>query len=85
MNKETSMITQILTWMPPMGNMWAFSDFFLLFMMWAVMMIAMMTPSILPMLLCFIQRLNSRKKMQGQESASPMFLAFWLFIKLGFI
>jgi len=73
MNKETSMITQILTWMPPMGNMWAFSDFFLLFMMWAVMMIAMMTPSILPMLMLYTT-LNSRKKMQGQESASPMFL-----------
>ena len=73
MNKETSMITQILTWMPPMGNMWALSDFFLLFMMWAVMMIAMMTPSILPMLMLYTT-LNSRKKMQGQESASPMFL-----------
>ncbi len=73
MNQESSMITEILTWMPPMGNIWMFSDFFLLFMMWSVMMIAMMTPSILPMLMLYTT-LNSRKKMQGQDSASPMIL-----------
>ena len=73
MNQESSMITEILTWMPPMGNIWMFSDFFLLFMMWSVMMIAMMTPSILPMLMLYTT-LNSRKKIQGQDSASPMIL-----------
>jgi len=61
MNKESSFITNVLTWMPPMGNMWVFSDFFLLFMMWTVMMVAMMTPSILPMLMLYTT-LNSRKK-----------------------
>ena len=71
MNKESSFITNVLTWMPPMGNMWVFSDFFLLFMMWTVMMVAMMTPSILPMLILYTT-LNSRKKMQGQESISPL-------------
>ena len=71
MNQESSMLTEILTWMPPMGNIWMFSDFFLLFMMWSVMMIAMMTPSILPMLMLYTT-LNSRKKIQGQDSASPM-------------
>ena len=73
MNSDSNIITEVLTWMPPMGNMWVFSDFFLLFMMWAVMMVAMMTPSILPMLLLYTT-LNARKKMQGQESASPMIL-----------
>ena len=73
MNQESGMITEILTWMPPMGNIWMFSDFFLLFMMWSVMMIAMMTPSILPMLMLYTT-LNSRKKIQGQDSASPMIL-----------
>ena len=73
MNQESSMLTEILTWMPPMGNIWMFSDFFLLFMMWSVMMIAMMTPSILPMLMLYTT-LNSRKKIQGQDSASPMIL-----------
>ena len=27
MNQESGMITEILTWMPPMGNMWALTDF----------------------------------------------------------
>ena len=73
MNQESNMITRVITWMPPMGNMWALTDFFLLFMMWAVMMIAMMTPSILPMLMLYTT-LNARKKVQGQESASTMIL-----------
>jgi len=73
MNKDSNMITQILTWMPPMSNVWMLSDFFLLFMMWAVMMIAMMTPSILPMLMLFTA-LNARKNAQGQESTSTLIL-----------
>jgi predicted metal-binding membrane protein len=86
MNSGSNIIAEVLTWMPPMGNMWVFSDFFLLFMMWAVMMIAMMTPSILPMLLLYTT-LNARKKMQGQESASPMillsgYLSSWVLFSL---
>jgi len=73
MNKDSSLITKVLTWMPPMSNMWMLSDFFLLFMMWAVMMIAMMTPSILPMLMLYTA-LNSRKKDQGQQAVSPLIL-----------
>ena len=73
MNKESNLITDVLTWMPPMSNMWMLSDFFLLFMMWSVMMIAMMTPSILPMLMLYTT-LNVRKKAQGQESVTPMIL-----------
>ena len=86
MNQESNMITRAMTWMPPMGNMWALTDFFLLFMMWAVMMIAMMTPSILPMLMLYTT-LNARKKVQGQESASTMillagYLSSWVLFSL---
>ena len=86
MNKGTSLITQALTWMPPMSNMWMISDFFLLFMMWAVMMVAMMTPSILPMLMLFTA-LNARKNAQGQESTSTMvllagYLSSWVLFSL---
>ena len=86
MNQESNMITEVLTWMPPMGNMWALTDFLLLFMMWAVMMIAMMTPSILPMLMLYTT-LNARKKAQGQESASTMillagYLSSWVLFSL---
>ena len=73
MNKDSDLITKVLTWMPPMSNMWMLSDFFLLFMMWAVMMIAMMTPSILPMLMLYTT-LSARKKSQGQQAVSPMIL-----------
>ena len=75
MSSDGNFITSILTWMPPMGGMWSFIDFFLLFMMWSVMMVAMMTPSILPMLMLYTT-LNLRRKSQGQESASPMLLLF---------
>ena len=69
-----------------MGNMWALTDFLLLFMMWAVMMIAMMTPSILPMLMLYTT-LNARKKAQGQETASTMillagYLSSWVLFSL---
>ena len=86
MNKDSNLITQVLTWMPPMSNIWMISDFFLLFMMWTVMMIAMMTPSILPMLMLFTA-LNARKNAQGQESTSPMvllagYLSSWVLFSL---
>ena len=52
----------------------------------AIMMVAMMTPSILPMLMLYTT-LNSRKKMQGQESISPMvllsgYLSSWVLFSL---
>ena len=86
MNRDSNLITQALTWMPPMGNMWMISDFLLLFMMWAVMMIAMMTPSILPMLMLFTA-LNARKNAQGKESTSTMillagYLSSWVLFSL---
>jgi len=86
MNKDSNLITQALTWMPPMSNIWMISDFFLLFMMWAVMMVAMMTPSILPMLMLFTA-LNARKNAQGQESTSTMvllagYLSSWVLFSL---
>ncbi len=75
MGSDGNLITSILTWMPPMGGTWSFIDFFLLFMMWSVMMVAMMKPSILPMLMLYTT-LNLRRKSQDQESASPMLLLF---------
>mgnify|MGYP001474164089 FL=1 len=86
MNKDSNLITQVLTWMPPMSNIWMISDFFLLFMMWTVMMIAMMTPSILPMLMLFTA-LNARKNAQGQEATSSMvllagYLSSWVLFSL---
>ena len=40
-------------WMPPMNNVWSFNDFYQLFVMWAIMMIAMMSPSIVGSVLMY--------------------------------
>ena len=71
--QEKSIITSILTWMPPMSGDWLFIDFLFLFLMWAVMMIAMMTPSILPMIMLFTT-LNSKNIRENKVSANPLYL-----------
>ena len=81
-----SLLESVLTWMPPMSGIWSFSDFFLLFIMWAVMMIAMMTPSILPMIMLFTS-LNSKKIRENKPSASPLnllmgYLLSWVLFSL---
>ncbi len=75
MGMESGIIESVLTWMPPSNGLWAMSDFILLFLMWSVMMVAMMTPSILPMLFLFTT-LNSRNRMNGKETSSVMILLF---------
>ncbi len=72
-DKKTSILDTILMWMPPSQGEWMLKDFFLLFIMWSVMMIAMMTPSILPMVMLFTV-LNSKKKKNNQSSASSLIL-----------
>ncbi len=73
MDKDVSLLSSMLTWMPPMDNAWHAKDFLLLFLMWSVMMVAMMTPSILPMLMLFTT-LNVRQKQQGQTASSSLIL-----------
>lgn len=50
----------------PMTARWTPTDFVLLFLMWLVMMIAMMTPSVAPLILLFAM-VNRKKK----ENSSP--------------
>ena len=73
MNTEMTLVDKVLSWMPPSQGSLMLKDFTLLFIMWSVMMIAMMTPSILPMLLLFTT-LNSRNKENGKEVNSTMTL-----------
>ena len=75
MNTEMSLLDNILSWMPPSHGSWMLTDFMLLFLMWTVMMIAMMTPSILPMLLLFTT-LNAKNKANGKDTSSTMLLLF---------
>ena len=74
-SSDMTLVKKILKWMPPSQGAWVLTDFMLLFLMWAVMMIAMMPPSILPMLMLFTT-LNSRNRLQGKETSSTMFLLY---------
>jgi predicted metal-binding membrane protein len=49
----------------PMTPSWTAIDFLLLFLMWLVMMIAMMTPSVAPLILIFA--MVNRKRRQQQS------------------
>ncbi len=86
MDKDVGFLGSVLSWMPPMHGAWQAYDFLLLFLMWSVMMIAMMTPSILPMLMLFTT-LNSKKKSQGEEVSSTLilllgYLSSWIIFSL---
>ena len=67
-------------WMPPQGGArtWTVWDFFMLFLMWLTMMLAMMTPTAAPMVLMFAT-VNKNKKLKQQPHASTfMFLSGYL-------
>ncbi len=57
-------------WMPPQGGTraWTSWDLFMLFIMWFTMMLAMMTPTVVPMVLMFTT-VNRQKKLKGQPYA----------------
>jgi len=68
----------------PRTQGWGAVDFFLMFVMWAVMMVAMMTPSAAPMILTY-----SRVNRQHNDQRSPFlatgaFLAGYLVVWTGF-
>lgn len=68
-------------WMPPTGvdaRAWTLTDFWLTFLMWAIMMMAMMVPSAFPMVMMFTA-INRRKRETGKSHVST-----WVFI-LGYI
>src|SRR5687768_16228356 len=57
----------------PMTPSWTATDFFLLFLMWLVMMIAMMTPSVAPLILIFAM-VNRQKKEQQSPFVPGIYL-----------
>ncbi|MCW3106577.1 MAG: metal-binding protein [Segetibacter sp.] len=59
----------------PMTPKWATTDFILMFLMWLVMMIAMMTPSVAPLILLFT-KVNRQKR----EQQTPFVNTWYLFI-----
>ncbi len=66
-------------WMPPMGSMaWGAWDFTMLFAMWATMMVAMMTPSALPMVSMFATLSRKRRLRKQPYTSTFVFLAGYL-------
>ena len=62
-------------WMPPRGDMraWLAYDFFMLFSMWLIMMVAMMLPSAIPLALLFarVQQQPPREEPDCRTDLSP--------------
>jgi predicted metal-binding membrane protein len=52
-NQMYPMTMDALFFAMPMTSQWSWTDFVLLFLMWLVMMIAMMTPSVTPLVIIF--------------------------------
>ena len=68
----------------PRMQAWGPADFGLTFGMWAVMMVAMMTPSAAPMVLMFAGVNRRRREQQGSYVPTGVFLAGYLAIWAAF-
>ena len=68
----------------PMTPAWTATDFILLFLMWFVMMIAMMTPSVAPLILIFAVVNRKRKEQQNPFVPTGYLFAGYFFIWAAF-
>ena len=68
----------------PRMHAWGTADFALTFGMWAVMMVAMMTPSAAPMILMFAAVNRRRWKQQVSYVPTSVFLAGYLVVWAAF-
>jgi predicted metal-binding membrane protein len=68
----------------PRMQAWGVADFALMFVMWAVMMVAMMTPSAAPMILTFANLNRRRRKQQVPYVSTGVFLLGYLAVWTGF-
>ena len=63
---------------------WSAADFGLMFVMWAVMMVAMMTPSAAPMLLMFAAVNRKRRERESPYVPTSIFLAGYVLVWAAF-
>jgi predicted metal-binding membrane protein len=63
----------------PMTPEWTTTDFALLFLMWLVMMVAMMTPSVAPLILIFA-KVNRQRKQEERPFVSAVYLMTGYFL-----
>jgi len=69
---------------PPHMHVWGGVDFMLMFIMWTVMMVAMMTPSAAPMILLFAKVNQQRRQRQKPFLGTGIFLLGYLLVWTGF-
>jgi predicted metal-binding membrane protein len=76
--------TAVMSMAKPSGHAWELLDFTAMFVMWSVMMIAMMLPSATPMILLY-ERINRKRESQG-ETRNPvaLFIGGYLLVWIGF-
>lgn len=76
---------KVSMWMPPTGAVaWSGWDFTMLFAMWAIMMVAMMTPSTLPMVSMFATLSRNRRLRDQPYTSTFVFVAGYLVAWAGF-
>ena len=68
----------------PMTSNWSWTDFVLLFLMWFVMMIAMMTPSVAPLVLIFTSINRKRRQEQNPFVSSGYLLGGYFLVWAAF-
>lgn len=68
----------------PMNSEWTATDFALMFLMWSVMMIAMMMPSAAPLILIFAMVNRNREPQQQPLVPTAYFLLGYLLVWMGF-
>lgn len=68
----------------PQTQVWSVADFTLMFVMWAVMMVAMMTPSAAPMILTFAGASRRRRERQSPYAPTAVFVSGYLVVWASF-
>lgn len=68
----------------PQMQAWTFLDLLLLFVMWAVMMVAMMVPSASPMVLLFARINRQRREQERPFVPTAIFLSGYLLVWTGY-
>lgn len=85
MNWGMNHMDMVDMWMPPQArDQWTFTDFMMLFLMWDVMMIAMMIPSIAPMVVMFNRVGQNKKRRGGHYVPTFVFITGYLIAWSGF-
>ncbi len=78
-NQMTYMDMNALFFAMPMTPEWTTTDFVLLFLMWVVMMVAMMTPSVAPLVLIFAA-INRQRSQQDRPFINTAYLMAGYFL-----